>query len=78
VFIKAKLNIITEYKEEGYYFIKEFITIKEAILDKYSEDFALYAFTNNSLMIKILKLTNVLEIIINNKVYICNLEPNIA
>jgi hypothetical protein len=59
--------------------VKEFAATEEAILvTKYSKDFALYAFTNNGLTIKILRLIDIPEIIINNKVYICNLEPNIA
>ena len=79
VFIKAKLNIITKYKEEGYYLVKEFIAIEDTIqVNEYSKTFTPYAFDNNNLIIGILKLINILKIIANNRVYIYNLEPDIA
>jgi hypothetical protein len=59
--------------------VKEFIVIKDAIqVNEYRGAFTPYTFDNNSLIIGILKLTNIPEIIANNKVYIYNLEPNIA
>jgi hypothetical protein len=58
--------------------VKEFIVIKDAIqVNEYSKTFTLYAFDNNSLIIGILRLTNILEIIANNRVYIYNLKLNV-
>jgi hypothetical protein len=76
---KSKLSIVTEYEEEGCYLVKEFAATEEAILvDKHSENFAPHAFTDNGPTIGISRPTDVLEIIVDNGVYICNLEPDVA
>jgi hypothetical protein len=59
--------------------VKEFIATEDAIqVNKHGGAFTPHAFDNNSLIIGISRLTDVPEIIANNRVHICNLEPDIA
>ena len=71
ILVKTKLNIVIEYKEEGYYIIKDFKVIN---INKYNVSYKLYSFNNNSLIISLSRLINIPEITTKNSIYIYNLK----
>jgi hypothetical protein len=71
ILAKTKLGIVIEYKEEGYYIVKDFKVIN---VNKYNVSCEPYSFNNNGLIIGLSRPTNIPEITTKNGVYICNLE----
>ena len=71
ILVKTKLNIVIEYKEEGYYIVKDF---KVTNINKYDVSYKPYSFNNNSLIISLSRLINIPEITTKNSIYIYNLK----
>jgi hypothetical protein len=71
ILAKTKLDIVIEYKEEGYYIIKDFKIIN---INKYNISYKPYSFNNNSLIIDLSRPINIPKITTKNSIHIYNLE----
>ena len=75
ILAKTKLSIVIEYKEEGYYIIKDFEVTN---INKHDVSYKPYSFNNNSLIISLSRPTNIPKITTKNSIYIYNLKSELT